>query len=449
MVKPQKDTKGKSHKGQLELIPHVISSGNSGANRVDRVKEILRRYLPSHDSTPFNHNRYLLVDKTAYLTAFVEKRAFPPFEVEIQMSSECNLSCAWCIGAEVQSEQCVFPLRNNIKPHNIRTVTDGLIRFKIGGLKVDTVKFSGFIGEPLMNKQATLDAIRTLKGEGFRIGLFTNGVLIDDEVSATLANVHYVHFSLDAGRESFWWLKEQRWTGYRERRTDYNEANYEKVIGNIRRLNEDRRKLPQSPLAINVGYVIVKGNQRHIFDAAKDVKEAGADSIRFKCDIGGRHSLKGDTPDSDGAEQAYEQIRRVTAELADESFQVYQIHSEEDVRNETYRAWNCANGCYFHHFMTTIGSNGNVYLCDHNSTPASVPLGNCLDKKTPLAKIWTSERRRRITDNQILPYLCQCYVCPPFGNNCNPFLKALADQTEEHGAPTVVKAMNEIKKEYE
>ena len=411
--------------------------------KVNRVKQILQQYLQSDENqefSPFSHNRYLLVDKLDYLIAFLEKRPFPPFEVEIQMSSECNLSCAWCIGAEVQHEQCVLHLRNNITRDNIDTIVDGLIKFKIGGLRVQTVKFSGFIGEPLCNKQATLAAIRQLKTAGFRVGLFTNGVLIDDEISDTLANIHYVHISLDAGRESFYWLK--------DRRTDYNETNYEKVISNIQRLNHARQRMHESPLAINAGYVIVKGNHKHIYETAKDVKKAGADSIRFKCDIGGKHRLQGDNPSSDASAEAYNQVCQVIEELSDESFRVYQIHSKEDVENETYNNWECANGCYFQHFMTTIGSDGNVYFCDHNSTPAGIPLGNCLDPKTPLHEIWTSLKREELTNNHILRHTCQCGVCPPFGNNCNPFLKELVDQTEDNGAHIVVESLKQLQKEY-
>ena len=58
------------------------------------VKE-LDGFIQAGDSSPFNYERNLLVDKAPYLDAFVEGKPFPPFEVEIQMSSNCNLQCRW------------------------------------------------------------------------------------------------------------------------------------------------------------------------------------------------------------------------------------------------------------------------------------------------------------------------------------------------------------------
>lgn len=79
---------------------------------VIKILEKLRYYLDSGDSTPFNYERYLLVDKAPYLDAFVEDKLFPPFEVEIQMSSSCNLKCIWCIGDNTQDGKHTLKLQH-------------------------------------------------------------------------------------------------------------------------------------------------------------------------------------------------------------------------------------------------------------------------------------------------------------------------------------------------
>ena len=65
------------------------------------VAEVIRKIsslLKDGDSSPFNYERHILMDKAPYLDAFIDGEHFPPFEVEIQMSSNCNLECRWCIG---------------------------------------------------------------------------------------------------------------------------------------------------------------------------------------------------------------------------------------------------------------------------------------------------------------------------------------------------------------
>ncbi len=253
-------------------------------SNVEAIVNKLSGFLQSDDSSPFNYERYLLVEKAPYLDAFIENKPFPPFEVEIQMSSKCNLQCRWCIGDEIQEKKQVMRLPNNINEDNVDRVVDGIIDFEINSLGIDTVKFSGFIGEPLLAKAATLKAIQRLIGAGLRVGLFTNGVLMDENTWRTLANIDYVHISLDAGPSSFFWLKESP-KGICTRETFY------RILKNVKCLNESRRQ-KQGNLRINVGYVVVPGNHDQIYEVAKLVREAGADSIRFKCDIGERYDLK-------------------------------------------------------------------------------------------------------------------------------------------------------------
>ena len=403
-----------------------------------KVKLITDRLIPfivSTDSSPFNYERYLLIDKSAYLIAFIEGRPFPPFEVEIQMSSKCNLQCRWCIGDEIQEKNRVMRLPDNINENNVDRLVDGIIKFRLNDLDIETVKFSGFIGEPLLNKSATLKAIRALIGEGLRVGLFTNGVLMDKSTWKTLVNMDYVHISLDAGYSSFFWLKESP-------SAVYTQDTFYKVMDNIKGLDKSRRqKQPESKLKINIGYVVVPGNHDHIYEISKMVREAGADSIRFKCDIGERYDLK----KAGVIETVYKEIEKVKAELENPStFKVYTIHSRQDVEDKTYKAWRCENGCFYHHFLGTVGSNGDMYTCDHNTIPGAIPFGNIINQS--FYEVWTSERRKYLTDG--IQYVCQCGVCPPFGNRANFFLKEIHDLTQQYGISPVKEAINDLRTEF-
>lgn len=275
--------------------------------------------------------------------------------------------------------------------------------------------------------------MRQLVGAGIGVGLFTNGVLMDKDTWRTLANINYVHISLDAGPSSFFWLKEPPGA-------TYTQNTFYKVLNNIKGLkNETQKKRNgRSRLRINIGYVVVPGNHDQIFQAAELVKEAGADSIRFKCDIGGRYDLK----EGGALDITIQEIEKVKKELEDPLFTVHTIHSKEDIEKQTYKEWQCDQGCFYHNFLATIGSNGDIHLCDHNTMPGSVPLGNAINQS--FEEVWKSERRKYLTDG--IRYICHCGVCPPFGNRANFFLKEIYELTEQYGISCMKDAIDELRR---
>lgn len=390
----------------------------------------IANYLTAGEERQFSYERLLVTQKRQYLYAFIDGKPFPPFEVEIQMSSKCNLECSWCIGDEVQSNKKVLNLPNSIKKDNVDYIVDGIIDCSIGGLSIEAVKFSGFIGEPLLTKKVTLKAMRQLVGAGLRVGLFTNGMLMGRDTWNTILNIDYVHISLDAGPTTFYWLKESK-------KLHFSHDSFDQVLANIKGLNEARKNKDSCKLKINVGYVVVPGNHEEIFESSKLVKEAGADSIRFKCDIGGKHDLvRGKALDL-----AFEQIDRVQSELHEENvFSVSSIHTKSDVEGKKYASWQCADGCSYQHFLATIGSDGNLYLCDHNTMPGASPLGNVIDR--PFKSVWESDRRKYLSEG--VQYTCQCSVCPPFGNKVNFFLRELKELSDNYGADLVKEALDRI-----
>ncbi len=396
------------------------------------INASLANYLIDNEGSTFSYERLLVKQKRKYLDAFINGNLFPPFEVEIQMSSKCDLQCSWCIGYEVQlgKNKKVLNLPNNIKNDNIDEIVDGIINCKIGGLKIETVKFSGFIGEPLLKKKETLKAIQRLAGAGFRVGLFTHGILMDCYTWDTILNITYVHISLDAGPESYHWVKESR-------ELPFSYYSFNKVLANIKGLNEARKNKGGSELKINVGYVVIPGNHKEIFEASRLVKEAGADSIRFKCDISGKNDLvRGNALDI-----AFEQIIRAQSELHEENvFSVSSIHTKSDIEGKKYAAWQCSDGCSYQQFLATIGSDGNLYLCDHNTMPGAFPLGNVIDK--PFQIVWESEGRKYLSNG--IQHTCQSPVCPPFGNRVNFFLRELKVLADKYGADLVKDALDKI-----
>jgi MoaA/NifB/PqqE/SkfB family radical SAM enzyme len=374
------------------------------------IKMKLSRYLEQKNNNFYNRMMAYDKDKRKYLHAFIRNEPFPPFEIEIQISSSCNLKCRWCIGHSIQEHHKVSCLSNEFDENNIQSLIKGIKEFNIGGLGIDIIKFSGFIGEPLLNK-STLSAISAFSAAGKKVGLFTNGVFMekttDKDIYEILSRIDYVHVSLDSGPEKYFWLKEPN-------KVSYSKETFNKIIENIHNLHKIRIK-NKTHLKINVGYVIIPGNESEIYTAAEIVKKAGADSIRFKCDISGKNKLN-----SDSLKTAFIQFKKAQT-LCSKRFTVQAIYSKDDIKNEIYSKWNKSKKCFYQNFLATIGSNGNLYLCDHNTMPSGSPLGNIINES--LQNIWISPRRKFFTSG--IEYVCESTVCPPFGNCINSFLNEI------------------------
>ncbi len=406
-----------------------MNTVNEDAKRLV-IDSRLASFLMANEGATFSYERFLVKQKRKYLDAFIDGIPFPPFEVEIQPSSRCNIECSWCIGDAVQSDKQILNLPNNIKKSNVENIVDGIIDCNIGGLGIEAVKFSGFIGEPLLTKKVTLKAIRQLSDASLQVGLFTNGILMGQDTWDTITRIDYVHISLDAGPDSFYWLKESK-------KLPFTHKSFNKIIENIKGLHNARERKSSCKLKINIGYIIVPENHEEIFKTSNMLKEVGADSIRFKCDISGKHDLRY----GNVLNRALMQIDKVQNELHEEGrFSVSLIHSENDVTEKKYASWKCVDGCDYQHFLSTIGSDGNFYLCDHNTMPDAVSLGNAINE--PFQSVWESDRRKYVSDG--VKHTCQSYVCPPFGNRVNFFLRALRELASKHGAGLVKEILDKI-----
>jgi len=397
----------------------------------NKILTKLNSVIKHDSSTPFNYERFLVFDKAQYLDAFILGKPLGPFELEIQTSSSCNLACTWCIGEQIQSKNPIRNLPNLINKNNIDTLVDGILEMHIGVKSLDTVKFSGFIGDPLIQKEATLRAIKRLHKAGIKVGLFTNGTLMTGDTWEILSKIDYVHISLDAGPESFYPLKEYHLRG----RINDSET-FDKVLDNIKGLNY-LRKANGGGVKINIGYVIVEGNHHEIYKTAGLVKDAGADMVRLKFDISASYDKK--TP---WLKEAFSQMEKAKSDYhRPNEFSVCSIHSPDALKRNSHTDWTCDRGCYLQHFMATIGSDGNMYLCDHNTLQGAVAFGNTVNNS--FYSIWNSNRRKSLSGD--VKNICQSNVCPPFGNRINLFMSEIMELKKEYGAEAVVGALKQLR----
>ncbi|MGH3935522.1 MAG: SPASM domain-containing protein [Pseudonocardiaceae bacterium] len=361
--------------------------------------------------------------------ASVAGQVLPPYEVLIHPSSGCNLRCQWCIGDHVpleiwDSEREALTVLEASKeaperlpdvladPSTMMKLATELVgyrktgTYRSGGAQhtaefgVRNISFSGLIGEPLVARAALIPAIAYLLDHGMRVGLFTNGVLMDGPVIEVLVGAAYVNLSLDASTAGTY--AHLKFRGHPAGR-----VKFERAVANLTALAR-RRHETGADLEVNVSFILYPGNHQEVYDAAVIAKRAGADRIRLKRDISGDRLL-------DAAQRAHATalISCIRDELVDETFDLVEIHKPDylDGLERTFPV------CSITDMVAAVGSDGCLYPCNYHPRPGGASYGSAIEAS--FAEVWEGEQRKRIRAS--LPGICP-KVCDPFKQRANTML---------------------------
>lgn len=376
----------------------------------NELRDIIREDIPMQ----FNEFDLLKTNFSRIINIF-EGNMLPPYEILIHPSSVCNLQCEWCIGSFVANKKNSDKLlKNNLmKKENMEKIVEGILNYKKEGINYETgekemfsvknVSFSGITGEPFFYKDSILYAISKLADAGIRVGVFTNGTLIEEDMYDTVLKMGYLLISVDAGNpKTYSMLKCQ----------NNNLEMFDKVLNTIKGLSK-RKKEIGSNTDINIGYVINQFNYKELFDVAIMLKEAGVHYLRFKTDIA---SLMNMTQEERNI--AKEQIEKIKDKLVDDNFKVVEIHNVLDDRKKTRNF----SKCFIHYLIGNISADGNVYPCNYHPKPNGYYFDSAIENK--FGEIWNN-----IPDNEIdkqIPNICP-QVCDPFKNRANKLLEVAYD----------------------
>lgn len=384
-------------------------------------------------------------------TATLAGEVLPPYEVLIHPSSSCNLRCAWCIGdhvpLELWDEEADEPrvieaakfaderLPDRLDPESMLRLAQELVDYRVSS-SVDTpdgpreetfgvrnVSFSGLIGEPLVARRALVPTMHLLADNGLRVGIFTNGVLIDERVMEALLRIGYVHLSLDAATpETYGRLK----LGGRPA----GELRFRRALANLQAICEERRRRPGCSLEVNASFVLYPENHEEVYDAAVLLREAGVDTLRLKRDNSGDRPL---SPPQ--RRRVAELVGRIRADLEDEDFRLIEIHRLDD-DGEMRRTF---SRCSITNLMAAIGSDGCMYPCNYHPRPGGVAYGNVIEEG--FRSVWEGSRRRQLRER--LPSICP-KVCDPFKNRSNRLLEVASAVAASHGLDEVRRRVSEM-----
>jgi MoaA/NifB/PqqE/SkfB family radical SAM enzyme len=362
--------------------------------------------LLTRNGAPFDYEKQLFDNHYKRIIEILNDNNPPPYEIEIQPTSACNLKCEHCFGSILTSEL----LPNKMDKKAMEKIAERINEFEINNHEIETVKFCGTTGDPLVNP-ATVHSIKLFKNIGKKVIIYTNGLWLD-KISENgkkyldyLLEADKVNISLDAGtKETF--LKIKKVDGF------------EKTIKSIKELVEKRNKT-KSNLRIDLSYVIGLQNYSEIVKITKIANKIGVDNIIFRVDFAKPETIQ------PIIKKIHEQ-KIIATKIKNKKTKIWFAYSNEDLesieKKEENAFYSRGKKCFNHHFWACIGSDCNLYVCGHRTYKGVENFGNVLD--TPLEKIWLSKKRLEIVNN--LPNE-QCKFCSPSCHRRDCFMKHISN----------------------
>lgn len=364
-------------------------------------REKFRSFLAKGEA-PLNYERFLLQsdsDKNR-VVAILEGKIVPPFEVEIQPSSACNLRCKHCFGKD-------YPrLFNKMGKKEFDILGDKIDEFKENDFEIEIVKFCGTTGEPLVNPY-TPYAIEMFKERGKKVVIFTNGLNLNKKVNGNgtryyeyIPEIKRINLSLDAGSEEvFYNLKGKK--------------GFNNIINSLEKiaiLKENKK----TDLDMRVSYVIGEVNLKDIVNATRKVKDAGANEIVFRVDFTNEEKIKEDS-------EKIIEIIKYAKEYQDNFFKVSSVYTKEEISGE-----NCgfnSNGikCFNQNFWACVGPDCELYACGHRTYSGINSMGSLLENS--FRDLWLGNERKKLLNS--LPDNA-CKNCSPSSKRRNDFMTFLS-----------------------
>ena len=186
-----------------------------------------------------------------------------PVHLDIEATSNCNLKCSMCPRTEMVANGTFWRVKSFDFDLYCRLIDEGAEK----GLA--SIKFN-YLGEPLMNPRL-VEMIRYAKDRGVVDVMFnTNATMLTERLARELveSGLDKLFFSVDSPDREH----------YNEIRVN---ADYDKVMRNIRRFMEIRREMNSLKPFTRVAMVRMKENE-HEWQAFRDLFEPIVDAVGYQ-----------------------------------------------------------------------------------------------------------------------------------------------------------------------
>jgi radical SAM protein with 4Fe4S-binding SPASM domain len=327
----------------------------------------------------------------------------PPVLVEVDPSNACNHSCNFCLSAYIHFAKYkgteTFS-RSLMSREVLMKLCEDFVK-----MGVRAVNWTGG-GEPTLNKHLK-EAIEYCGSHGIKMGIFTNGSLLDkrDLFETMVDHMTWVRFSIDAGTKDT----------YNTVRVTKQGQDWDKMLYTLGRLVEVNNSKGKK-IDIGVGYVVSPDTYKEIVDFAKVFKEFDLTYCQYKPEIIIRE--KG------GEQRSIEFWRDEVQPRLDEAKEIlgdkFQVNGYklEDLALDREKFGRDYEMCIGSQISPCVGADGNVYVCTNHRGWKQYSYGNLYEKS--FEDIWTDIAARRQVMNQIEKVECfkNCTkLCKPHESN--------------------------------
>jgi len=292
-----------------------------------------------------------------------------PIQLRIKPINSCNHDCFFCAYAKDSrkrkfSDEVIDHI--DTKMHGDTNLTDRLSTAELLNLLkeaseygVKSVTFTGG-GEPLLHP-GILEALRVSHEYGLNTSLITNGSLMNKEgMMDELLKATWVRISID-------------YTNARQMSLsrNINEEEFSRIISNIQRLCELKKKNSGIGPEVGINYIVHKNNIDGISDLVKVLDSIGADNIRFSPMW---------VPD-------FAEYHRDISGLFKEEFlkskacvKRLNVFSSYNLDSSIHYPTRPLKRCYIQELVPVVGADGGIYRCHHTAFTEAGYIGSIKNK---------------------------------------------------------------------
>ena len=320
-------------------------------------------------------NRFNLTNKLYQKTvwSFVEEyiklqKCNSPIVVDLDLTTFCDLACPECIST---------PVLNTVSfKNNLLSVVDEIIE---QGVKA-VILIGG--GEPLLHNDAS-KVIEMLGKANIKIGLVTNGTLINKHLDAIAEYVSWTRVSMDAGTKEIY---------DKFRPAKNNNSVFNKVIENMKALAEIKTGDLGYSYLLMTRYDKEKKSFESNYDdieiAGKLAKEIGCDYFELKSMFDEEHKVI--TQSKELINKAKYQTN-LLKKIQEETFKVYDAFTFSELIEEgnTLQKKDYTT-CPVTELRTTITPHG-VYPCAYHRNNSAMKIGDL--NNSSLKEIWNNKEK--------------------------------------------------------
>ena len=310
----------------------------------------------------------------------IKTGATNPILVEIDPSNSCNHKCDFCISSHIH-----LPESKGLRTYDKSIMSKETLMMlckDLADMEVRAVNWTGG-GEPTINP-ALKDAIGYLGRRDVKMGMFTNGTLLDkfDLYATLLRCLDWIRISIDAGNAD---------TYNSVRRT--SEANsWEVMILNLERLLKIREfDNDASAPSIGVGFVITPDNFVEIVEFAKRFSTFSVDYCQFKPEIVNLEREDGIQRGLEFWENRVLPLLEEAKVILGDKFQMNDYKLDDLQAGPPYgRTY---KKCLGSQLQPCIGADGEVYVCTNLRGYKEYSYGNINERS--FKEIWEDVETRR------------------------------------------------------